>query len=324
MSNCIIHNEKKFFRVKLSFAIRKNYYFFDYFIKIHDKLIQYTKQEFSNIDELISLQKRNFEHIYLEEEQFKKYLKININTPDQVKKKEPLSDILEDFIENREYITEFYIHCGVERNKVELLKKHNKNVQKLVKQDNLLYKLYRQYEKNADETIKVKKEFLILATNYILSKYEIISEEQLLRVTTALTLEDILLNKSEIEDSYLPNIYKIDEKIKTHSVDVISFLPKTREFQCDIVYNLMKNHHEKPDGSGYPFHLKHYHFDVFMASRYIAERYVDLMIENEFKINKLPYIFNEINEEISQYKSTNFKKALELFNLAFKEGFKIG
>jgi hypothetical protein len=322
MKNSISFGDKKFYRIRLAFALKKGYYNFNYFISLNNRMIQYTKEEFNNEDELLRLHKQGIDSIFLKEEEFKRYLNLNLENKKK-EKKNNLKDSLEDFIENKEYIKDFFVACGVEETKINLLYKNNDNVSKLIKNEKFLLKLYKEYNSEIDDIIKIKKEFLILTTTYILSKYNIITSDQILKVTTALTLEDILLNKDEIKNSR-NNPKKLPEKILNHPVKILDHLPKHRDFQSDIIYNLLKYHHEKPDGSGYPFKIKFHRFDVFLATRYIAERYVDLLIESNFKTNKLPEIVEKINNEILQYKTTNFKKALELFNLAFKEDFTLG
>lgn len=319
MNKTLNYNGSKFYKINLAFVNKNKRFSYDYYISLGQKLIQYTRKENNNQKEIKKLLNRNIDFIYLKETEYKRYVHDSIEESNKPNKKNntSVSNTLEDFINNKEYISEFFISCGLDEIKIKMLKKNNECVKNILKKEKRLFNIYNNFYRNIDDVYKVKKDILILTNINILSYARNVTSDHILKATTAITLEDLLLNKDDINTSYSNNIRNLSDKIKNHSVEILDYLPKHKEFQSDIIYNLLKYHHEKPDGSGYPFKIKHYHYDLFMAVRYLSEYYVNLLIEKEFKLNEISAIIEQVNNEAKKYKTNSFKKALDLFNKAF-------
>lgn len=307
----LIFNNKKFHRVNISFALHKKHFYFDYYVFINkEKLVRYTSNLNNNYEELLKLQNKNVSYIYLDEVEFKRYLNYSVEE-DKYPNGKSITSCLDNFLENKELISEFYLSCGLDELRIKmLLNNYNKSL-KIIKEDKILEKLLNDYTlRNRKDFLK--KELLNLLTTYILSKYEVISKENLIKVNSAIIIEDLLLNNEEIELSQSEPIH--NDKTKNHMKEIIGYLPKNSFFQSDIIINLLKYHHEKPDGTGYPFKIKHFHFDIFLSVRYISEVFLNKIIEKDLKVGEVDSILDEINLEFKKYNSENFKKALKLLN----------
>lgn len=310
-------NNKKFYKVNITFALNKKDFFFDYFILLgNDKLIQYTNKNNDNYEELLKLQNKSVEYIYLEKDEFYRYLNLELNESiySKVNINKDINSNIKEFLKNKEFIEDFYLSCGMEELRVKMLMSNYKEAQSIIKRENALSQLLKEYSFKND-TEFVKKELLGLFTTYILSKYDVIKKEELVKVSSAILIEDLMLMHKTKENKDLTE----EERFLSHTKDIINYVPKTAFFQSDILINLLKYHHEEPDGSGFPYQIQHFRFDLFLSVRKISERMLDLIIENNLKLNKLDNIIDSINEEFSAYKSENMIKALKLFNFAFNK-----
>jgi len=310
-------NNKKFYKVNITFALNKKDFFFDYFILLgNDKLIQYTNKNNDNYEELLKLQNKSVEYIYLEKDELYRYLNLELNESiyNKVNINKDLNSNIKEFLKNKEFIEDFYLSCGMEELRVKMLMSNYKEAQSIIKRENALSQLLKEYSFKND-TEFVKKELLGLFTTYILSKYDVIKKEELVKVSSAILIEDLMLMHKTKENKDLTE----EERFLSHTKDIINYVPKTAFFQSDILINLLKYHHEEPDGSGFPYQIQHFRFDLFLSVRKISERMLDLIIENNLKLNQLDNIIDSINEEFSAYKSENMTKALKLFNFAFNK-----
>ena len=127
-------------------------------------------------------------------------------------------------------------------------------------------------------------------------------------------MTDILLEPEEVPKTYVDYSVNMPKEILNHPINVLNKVPKETYFETSTIINLIKNHHEKPDGLGYPSRLSYTRFDIFLCTYYIAEQLVLNMIKKDLKLNEIAAVYSEIHLAHKKYSTPNFNRAFENFD----------
>lgn len=112
---------------------------------------------------------------------------------------------------------------------------------------------------------------------------------------------------SEITDGVLLN------KIRNHPIESAKYLPKCEEL-FEETKKIILEHHELPDGSGYPNNLKASQISIYACLFIISEQIVFCLIRNNFCKDRLKDFL--INSE-AMYSQGNFSKVYKLAMASF-------
>jgi HD-GYP domain-containing protein (c-di-GMP phosphodiesterase class II) len=313
--------------VKIDFLLeKKQEAFFDIYLKLKsnsNKFTKYADKAYNNVDELLKLKSRGISAVYVNKDIFKSYVTQRVDDiEEKEKKKEEIKKVdLNDFKSNNRLLRDLFISTGFDDQSCQIVEEMTKSALNELKNHPKIKSLLKDFAQNQGKAFSRKKLVSFLAC-YIMSKHPNIDDQHLERVSTAILICDLTLDDDEFFYSYekFDDIFKMDDKIRFHGQELLDSLPKSSFFESTTLINLIKNHHEKPDGSGYPYGIKHHKFDIFLAIYYLAEEFVDKFIVHNLKTNKIKAILSEINQENSKYTSINFQKALELLNYCFSKG----
>ena len=153
---------------------------------------------------------------------------------------------------------------------------------------------------------------------YSLKYFDQINDEQLEKFNVAILLTDILIAPEDIKATY--TIYDTDMSLEIlkHPETALATIPKDPYFESSTIINLIKSHHEKPDGSGYPHRLSCTRFDIFLCTHFIAEQLVFKLMEKKINLNELPSIYKQIYDENRKFSTPNFNRVFDNFDKFFK------
>ena len=127
-------------------------------------------------------------------------------------------------------------------------------------------------------------------------------------------MTDILLKPEEIPKTYVQFDPDMPKEILNHPANILEILPREPYFQSTTIINLIKNHHERPDGTGYPNRISYTRFDIFHCAYYIAEQIVKKLIERDLKLNELKEVYKEVYKENKKYSTPNFERCFKNYD----------
>lgn len=309
-------NNENYKEVNISFLLRDESSYYDIFIMVKGKLLQYTNKKYDNKESLISLQSKGFETVYLTEEGYDLYIKNRSDEHISIlnQKQDEKIQVINEFIKDHGLLKELFKDVGLQSEKIKLIDSLNqKNIQ-LMKTTSCISDLYESFKLSHKNSI-VKKEMEIFVCISILEKMKDIKPEYLEKVSAALLICDLLLTEEEYWDSYNLPVKKLTPKILNHSLDVVTYLPS--EYFPPWAISLIKSHHEKIDGTGYPHKFDITNLNVFTTSYLLAEEFVTQLLENQAKLNSIDQIVLNVNKKYRPYFTTYMERSLHSFNQCF-------
>jgi hypothetical protein len=301
-------DKSKFFAIKLDFLINDNFADANFYIKIGSDYKLFLTEGESNLDRLIKLRERDCLDIYVDKCTLIKYMKFK----EEILKTE-LSGIkdnqkcLEQFKNNCELLKDFFTGVTSDVDKVNFIQGIGKQSIQIIERTAFLPTLFKNFKKDSPDYF-IEKQMISFFSIFSLKYFDTIPQEHLDKFSVAILLTDILLKPEEIPKTYVSFDPKMPKEILNHPLNILKILPNEPYFQSTTILNLIKNHHERPDGTGYPNKISFTRFDLFHCSYYIAEQIVAKLIKKDLKLNALKEVYKEVYEENKKYATPNFKR----------------
>lgn len=200
---------------------------------------------------------------------------------------------------------------GVNSETVQLLKTVNERSMQVLSESPSIFAFVKRFKKNCSE------EFLhSMLTSYVMSlvidqfpwKSDAVKEKGAL----ASLLCDMLLDKGDFETlrSWEKSGLKgeLPDHIKRHPHEVAEKLRQRRNLIPSETITIIEQHHERPDGRGFPFGENTPKFNQLSAIFIISQRFIEELFEENFDYEKRFEIINRIQKI---YSTKNFEKALD-------------
>jgi hypothetical protein len=304
---------ERYFPVKLDFLLNDKYTNCDIFLKIGQDYIHYLRQGECSAEALNKLQSKNCKTVFLNSTSVQNYMEFKKNLLKYELEKETSSDkCLNQFIDNYSLLKEFYTGvCGDEL-KASYIQELGKQSLQVIKKHKALDFLFDKFKQDNPSQV-IFKELVAFFSIYSLKYFDQISEDQLEKFNVAILLTDILLEPAEISPTYVAFNPDMSKKILKHPEQAVASVPNDPYFESTTIINLIKNHHETPDGTGYPNRLSFTRFDIFLSTYYIAEQIVLELIQKDLKLNEISSIYNKIYLKHKKFASPNFNKTFNNF-----------
>lgn len=311
---------KKFFPVKIDFLLNDHYTESDVYVKIGADFIHYLKEGDYNREELKKLKKKDCLNVYLDEATLQNYIKYKKEILErELLNKFDTAKCLTQFLNNYSLLKEFYTSVCLDEVKAEFIQGVARQSIQIIGRQSFLGALFSKFKKeNPDQMII--KEMIAFFSIFALKYFDQIPEEQLEKFNVAILLTDILLNPEMSVKTQVPFSSDLDLEVLNHPEQVLETLPKEAYFKSSTIVNLIKAHHEKPDGSGYPNRLNYTRFDIFLCTYYISEQIVFKLIKKDLKLNELTSVYEEVVVENRKFSTPNFLRSFNNFDLFIKGG----
>lgn len=165
---------------------------------------------------------------------------------------------------------------------VSMINSSNKAVNKIISSSKDLSHLLNQFRKNCSEEF-----FKISFTNYvcslILNHFPRRTPQILEKLMLASTICDLSMSAEDFEDlnAFEFELTKLPEKVKNHPLAIVDLI-KGEEKQVSIeTITIIKQHHERPDGKGFPSGLDHSRINQLSAIFIIAQRFAERICATE-------------------------------------------
>lgn len=307
---------KEYVGMKLNTLLREKEIYENIYLKINDKkYVKIAKKEENTKDVLERLKQRNIEDVFLEKEDHKK-LSLKLAKNQEEKNKNKIKESLTEYSKDYNLIKDLFKDAILlDDVNAEKALKFNKEVVDNIKKFNDLSKLFKDYYTKNSNSL-VKKHITILTAYSVMKEFVNITDVQIDTMIMAINLSDILLSEEEFWESYKPRKEILSEKILNHGIDVIEKLPSANIFNSMNLIQLLKFHHEMPDGTGYPFGVDHTHFNLFHVIYYLSDQLADKVIKRKMKSNSFEISTLELVFENTKY-GDKFNDVLSIMQRIF-------
>jgi hypothetical protein len=198
---------------------------------------------------------------------------------------------------------------GVRPETIKLLKTINERSMALLAESSSIFSFIKEFKKNCSE------EFLFsVITNYLMSlvidHFSWKSEQVKEKGSLASMLCDLTLSK---EDFKLLRHWQqfggeLSDKIKNHPADIAKKLEHYKHLVPSEVITIVLQHHELPDGKGFPHGILGTHFNQLSTIFIICQRFNELLSENDYNYELRLGIIEKLNATYGSVKM--FDKAI--------------
>ncbi len=143
------------------------------------------------------------------------------------------------------------------------------------------------------------------------------------KVTLAALVCDVNLTPEEFEllEESKGDKTKLNKKILFHPIETASQLAQESKFFSSETLAIVEQHHEQPNGSGFPKGLDYTRISPLTAVYIVASYFVDRMFDKSYDENDKDWNKEKLQQIIVQiknkYYSGNFRKAYESINQLF-------
>lgn len=200
---------------------------------------------------------------------------------------------------------------GIEKETIHLFKEINERAMGILKESSTIFAFVKEFRSNCSE------EFLkSIITNYILSlvidKFSWQSEAVKIKSHLASYLCDIVLDKSDLETLQIWNKDGgiLSDKIRNHPHDICNKLIKDRSIIPHETITIIEQHHEKPNGKGFPSGITSSRFNQLSAIFIVCQQFTEKLHESGFNFQLKLQIVSEIQSAYDYSSSSVFRKAI--------------
>jgi hypothetical protein len=287
---------------------------FDVYIRLsEEKIIKLEHEASDGKQRLVDYQKKGLTQVVVLKEQylahvkqFKENFSSKFFAPSEPKTTEQKVDALD---KGFQIAKTTFKNIGFNEDAIELAGEVNKQSVELIKQTPNIFKFFMDFkEKASKDFLKAMLTSFTLTT--IIDTFDWASEPIKEKSSMAVMLVDVLLEAHEIEVAKnregIPKD-KLDPKIVNHPLETSRILNKRGTTLPRETVIIIEQHHERPDGKGYPMGMNHTNINILAACYIVSCHFIDLLVVNQFKPEKKDEILTELFDE---YAMGNYKKAV--------------
>lgn len=308
----------KLFPVKLAFLIKDEFFNADIYLKIGQEFVKYVNKDEDNKNQLINLSTKACSDVYLDPKSAAEYMKFKKDIlSKELFKETSNNDCLKQFHNNYDLLKDFFVGAGLDEEKAQYIKELGKQSIRVLEKNQIVSSIFNDFKKENPDQL-VFKEFVSFLSLFSLKYFDKIPTDQLEKLNVAILLTDILLPADLIPSSYTKYAVGMPQYILDHPHDVLNKLPNETYFESSTIINILKNHHELPDGSGYPHRLSYTRFDVFLCTHFVAEQIVLKLVNKDLKLNEIADVYAEVYKENKRFSTPNFNRVFGNFDKLIK------
>lgn len=199
---------------------------------------------------------------------------------------------------------------GVDAETVKLLKDINNRAMTLLSESPSIFVFIKQFKKKCSE------EFLLsILTNYVMSlmidKFQWSTDQVKEKGALASMMCDMTLNKEDFKALRLwqKNGGELSQKLRQHPANIAEYLKKNRQIVPNETITIIEQHHELPDGKGFPIGILSNRFNQLSCIFIISQQFTEGLHESAYDYEKRIQIISGIREKYGSTKM--FDKALD-------------
>lgn len=199
---------------------------------------------------------------------------------------------------------------GVHPETIRLLKTINQRSMALLAESSSIFAFVKEFKKNCTE------EFMLsVLTNYIMSliidQFSWKSDQVKTKGAMASILCDMTLNKEDFKElrSFEKNNGHLSEKVRMHPAEIAEKLERYKHLVPTETITIILQHHEKPNGKGFPNTISGNNFNQLSAIFIISQKFNEFLNDSGYNYEKRADILDKLREIYGSVKV--FEKALD-------------
>jgi hypothetical protein len=199
---------------------------------------------------------------------------------------------------------------GVDTETVRLLKTINARAMSILSESPTIFAFIKQFKKNCSE------EFLLsILTNYIMSlvidKFPWKSDQVKEKGALASMMCDMTLSKDDFEifRQWRKEGGELPDRLKKHPSETAEFLKKNRVSVPIETITIIEQHHEMPNGKGFPYGINANRFNQLSAIFIVSQQFTEHLHDSGYDYDKRLEIISRIRSVYGSSKM--FDKAMD-------------
>jgi len=307
----------KYFKIRVGYFLRFNQTLCDVYIKISDdkfvKLL--NKNNYYSLKDIKKYIEKKVNYLFIHEDDYRKYqVKFGDNSFLHLDKRKITTESKEDYYKSADLIIkDLILSLGISE---EAIRQASQTIKSTLDIFNNYEKFHDFIENNLSKSSYQYDQCLILShiCHAISDNVFGTSNQVSSSLCAASFFHDIAtiepVNNLTDNSKSLLNLEIVDNELihsKDHPNLGADILLSVSEFST-LASKVIRNHHEKPDGSGYPRGLTSETIDLASCVFIIASEYIEKLFEVEFDLNKNDKIIIDLQK---RFKTGNFKLPLQ-------------
>ena len=215
-------------------------------------------------------------------------------------------------------VRESFVKLGVSEIALEVAQEVAKSSQQLIKNHPNLFEFFKKYRESCGDAY-MRSILVGFITSCMLDFFEWKSVAIKEKLTLAALLRDLLLTAEEFkrleESEEVGEFADLSETIINHPLDMTKMLQNSRgdSWVAQEVIAIIEQHHERPDGTGFPRKISHLRINQLASIHVVADHFIRSMIAAEFNMGARDDILQRLK---IIFKQGSFKKSVEALCLA--------
>jgi len=255
-------------------------------VKIAEKFVRLNFAEEPYKEILEKLQKKSVDHVYITDKDFSYILDqfneslLNGNIAEDTFNEEIRANTADTlFNMSREFIK----HHGVSAELVGSMTEASQTIQTLIKKADGLSAFLRKFEKDCSEEF-LKINVTTFLTTAVINQFPWKSQQIIEKTMLAAMFCDITLSPKDFSEivNYEAMGGELSIELKRHPLAAINLLAHKLDTIPQETLTIIEQHHEKPDGSGFPNGIDISRFNQLSAIFIVCQRFADELFAHEF------------------------------------------
>lgn len=276
---------------------------------------KYIKMNYATdhfVEILRKLQQKDVEDVFINQEECQKVLAVIQNSMSSKSFYDPKTtneERMERSENSVEVVKNLINQLGVDKQTVEILKMVNQKTISLLSESPSIFQFIKQFKKNCSEEF-LRSVLTAYLTSLVIDKFPWKSSPVKEKAALASMLCDITLNKEDfaaIKDHEL-NGTPLEERLKNHPFEISKLLSTKKDIIPSETITIIEQHHEMPDGSGFPARLEVHRFNQLSSIFIVCQKFTEHLFHENFDYTKRLDIFNRMQKV---YAGRTFDKAME-------------
>lgn len=303
----------KYYKIDLNFLLQEEVIAYDIYIKINTRYIRYMTKEFVTFDEILKLQQKGFDCVYLTAMDYAVYIgRKEVEVKKQMDQSSVVMENASLFIKNNELLKKLFNTVGKNEFKAQVILDTVAYAKQIWEHSDELSSLIELFKDISDETM-VKKQmdlFLLFSMESALN----FNKTKVDQIASAIICMDLKLSNNDYWNCYDSN--KLNNVLMNHSLKVLDYLP-TNFFHADII-SFIKTHHEAIDGQGFPLAFKSAQLSNINVLYNIIDEFNYVFLYNKTKINSIQNTFDKIEKKYMRFATNNDREMIKKLLLSLK------
>lgn len=280
---------------------------------------KYIKLNYANdhfVDILRKLQQKDLDEIYINQEDCRKVLgeiQNGLSSKSFYDPKTTDEERMERAENSVEVVKNLINQLGVDKQTVEILKSVNQKTIGLLSESPSIFMFIKQFKRNCSDEF-LRSVLTAYLSSLVIDKFPWKSSPVKEKAALASMLCDITLTKEDfaaLKDHDL-NGTPLDERLMNHPFEVSKLLSTKKDIIPSETITIIEQHHEMPDGSGYPAKLELHRFNQLSSIFIVCQKFTENLFIENFDYNKRLEIFTKMQKV---YAGRTFDKAMDALML---------